>query len=71
MGNLVVVFFASGRCYCDVCLRSWCTLASDTDSDHQCVTSGQDERLKERRQESCIPGVVLRSPEVIGWEVTF
>lgn len=70
MGNLVVVVFASGRCYCDVCYRSWCMMASDTDSDHRYVTSGQD-KAKGEAQESCIHGAVLRSPEVIGWEVTF
>lgn len=46
-------------------------LASDTDSDRQCVMSGQDERLQEKEQEPRIPGVVLRTPEVFSWEVTF
>lgn len=46
-------------------------LASDTDSDHQRVMSGQDEKLQQREQESCIPGVMLRNPEGFGWEVTF
>jgi len=27
--------------------------------------------LQEREQEPCIPGAVLRSAEVFGWEVTF
>lgn len=35
------------------------------------VIAGQDGRLQEREQEPCIPGVVLRSPQVFGWEVTF
>lgn len=46
-------------------------LASGAENDHQCVMSGQDERLQEREQEPCISGVVLRSPEVFGCEVTF
>lgn len=63
MGNLVVLFFPSGRCYCDFCHKtSLCQLL--TLGDHQCAVSWQDERLQE--WEPCIPRVVLRSTEVFG-----